>query len=242
MALNEQVAIVTGAAQGIGCAIARRFAREGVRLALFDVNAELVGTVADELYASAYGVDVTDENGVREATDSVAREYGRIDILVNNAGIYPYVPFDEMTLDEWRRVIATNLDGTFICSSAVVGHMRARRYGRIVNISSDTVMLGIPGLTAYVAAKAGVIGFTRTLAREVGEDGVTVNAIMPGLVESETVLRDLAESFESVLEQQAVKRRGSPNDVAECAWYLASPAASFITGQAIAVNGGQRFN
>jgi NAD(P)-dependent dehydrogenase (short-subunit alcohol dehydrogenase family) len=239
--LNGQVAIVTGAAQGIGAAIARRLAAEGARIAVFDLNGDGARLLADELGGSAHVVDVTDEQAVNDAVAAVVSEYARVDVLVNNAGIYPYIPFEELTFAEWRRVLATNLDATFLCSHAVAPHMRQRGYGRIVNLSSDTVMLGLPGLSAYIAAKAGVIGFTRTLANELGPAGVTVNAVLPGLVASETVLRDLEHLFEWTIEQQPIKRRGEPADIAECVAYLTSPSAGFITGQSVAVNGGQRF-
>jgi NAD(P)-dependent dehydrogenase (short-subunit alcohol dehydrogenase family) len=239
--LNGQVAIVTGGAQGIGAAIARRLAAEGARIAVFDLNGDGARLLADELGGSAHVVDVTDEQAVNDSVAAVVSEYARVDVLVNNAGIYPYIPFEELTFAEWRRVLATNLDATFLCSHAVAPHMRQRGYGRIVNLSSDTVMLGLPGLSAYIAAKAGVIGFTRTLANELGPAGVTVNAVLPGLVASETVLRDLEHLFEWTIEQQPIKRRGEPADIAECVAYLTSPSAGFITGQSVAVNGGQRF-
>jgi NAD(P)-dependent dehydrogenase (short-subunit alcohol dehydrogenase family) len=239
--LNGQVAIVTGGAQGIGAAIARRLAADGARLAIFDLNGDGARSMADELGGSAHAMDVTDEQAVNDSVAAVVAEYARVDILVNNAGIYPYVPFDELTFAEWRHVLATNLDATFLCSHAVAPHMRQRGYGRIVNLSSDTVLLGLPGLSAYVAAKAGVIGFTRTLANELGPDGVTVNAVLPGLVGSETVLRDLEHMFDLTIQQQAIKQRGEPADIAECVAYLTSPSAGFITGQSLAVNGGQRF-
>jgi NAD(P)-dependent dehydrogenase (short-subunit alcohol dehydrogenase family) len=241
--LQDRVAIVTGAGQGIGRAIAVRLAREGAHVAAFDIAADAAGRTASLVGGSSYEVDVSDEVAVRNAVAAVAAERGRIDVLVNNAGIYPFVPFDEMTLAEWRRVLATNLDGVFLCSHAVVPHLRTGGYGRIVNISSDTVLLGVPDLTAYIASKAGVIGFTRALAHAVGADGITVNAVLPGLVTSETVVGTIEHLFdEVVLPAQAIKRRGRPEDIAECIAYLAAPAASFVTGQSIAVNGGQRFN
>jgi NAD(P)-dependent dehydrogenase (short-subunit alcohol dehydrogenase family) len=240
--LSEHVAIVTGGAQGIGAAVARRLASEGARVAVFDLNGDGAAAVADELGGSAHVLDVTDEQAVGAAVREVHEATGRIDVLVNNVGIYPEIPFEEMSFEDWRRILSTNLDGTFLCSRAVFPHMRSRGYGRIVNLSSDTVLLGLPGLTAYITAKAALIGFTRTLASELGGDGVTVNAVMPGLIESETVKRTMDARFEITVGLQAVKRRGQPEDIAECVAYLVGPDAGFVTGQSIAVNGGQRFN
>jgi NAD(P)-dependent dehydrogenase (short-subunit alcohol dehydrogenase family) len=241
--LEGRVAIVTGAGQGIGRAIAERLARDGARVAAFDVNADTARAVASAVAGVAHTTDVSDEASVRKAVEAVVAGEGRIDILVNNAGIYPFVAFDEMTLARWRQVMSVNLDGVFLCSRAVVPHLRTGGYGRIVNISSDTVLLGVPDLTAYIASKAGVVGFTRALANAVGSSGITVNAVLPGLVTSETVLETVEHLFdEVVIPGQAIKRRGQPEDIAECVAYLASPAAAFVTGQSIAVNGGQRFN
>jgi NAD(P)-dependent dehydrogenase (short-subunit alcohol dehydrogenase family) len=169
---------------------------------------------------------------------------GRIDILVNNAGIYPHTPFEELTFDEWRRVLSTNLDSVFLVTHAVYPHMRERGYGRIVNISTAAFHIGYPELTPYLASKGGIIGFTRSLAAEAGPHGITVNAITPGMIETEGTQEEDPEGelFEEIGAGQAVKRRGRPEDIAETIAYLASPAAGFITGQTINVDGGHRMH
>jgi NAD(P)-dependent dehydrogenase (short-subunit alcohol dehydrogenase family) len=247
--LAGHVAIVTGGARGIGRAIARRLGREGARLVLLDRDAAGVLQTCAELAAAgnevtADTVDVTDADGVARAIRSVSEREGRIDILVNNAGIYPHTPFEDVTLQEWRRVIASTLDGVFICSRTAYPMMRDRGYGRIINISSATFFIGYPEMTPYISGKGGIIGFTRALASEAGPQGITVNAITPGLIETEGSLEEdpTGELFEEIVGGQAIKRRGRPEDIAECVAYLASPAAGFITGQTINVDGGHRYH
>jgi NAD(P)-dependent dehydrogenase (short-subunit alcohol dehydrogenase family) len=246
--LAGQTALVTGAARGLGYATARRLAAEGARIALLDRDGDTLAAAAEGLAdhgvdALSYAVDVTDEEGVRAAIAALLAAEGRIDVLVNNAGIYPHFPFEELTYPEWRHVLATNLDSVFLCTHAVYPAMRERGYGRIVNISSATFFIGYPGLTAYVASKGGIIGFTRALASEAGPHGITVNAVTPGLVATEGVLGgEEAGLFDEIVPEQALPRRGEPEDIAECIAYLAGPAASFITGQTINVDGGHRFH
>jgi NAD(P)-dependent dehydrogenase (short-subunit alcohol dehydrogenase family) len=244
--LTGQVAIVTGAARGIGRAIASRLAAGGARVELFDVDGAAANQAAEALGHGSvpHAVDVADLDAVAEAVGAVRRSEGRIDILVNNAGIYPHTPFEELTFEDWRRVLGINLDGVFLCTRAVYPAMRERGYGRIVNISSATFLIGYPEMTAYIASKGGVVGFTRALAAEAGAHGITVNCITPGLIQTEgTDVEDpTGELFAEIVGGQAVKRRGRPEDIAECAAYLASPAASFITGQTINVDGGHRFH
>ena len=249
MTLEGQIAIVTGAARGIGLAIARRLGREGAGVVLLDRDEEALGRAATELReespdVSPIAVDVTVEEAVRAAVDGVASTRGRIDVLVNNAGIYPHTPFEELTFAEWRRVLATNLDSVFLCSHAVFPAMKSRGYGRIVNISSAGFLVGEAGMTHYIASKGGVIGFTRALALAGGPHGITVNAITPGFIETPGVLEDPDElaAIDQFVEEQTVKRRGVPEDIAECIAYLVSPAASFITGQTVNVDGGHRFH
>jgi len=247
--LDGQVAIVTGAARGIGRATAERLASEGARAALFDVDGPAAKAAADAISskgrrAAAHAVDVTDETGVAEAVRNVIEAEGRIDILVNNAGIYPHTPFEELTFAEWRRVLSTNLDSVFLVTRAVYPHMRERGYGRIVNISTAAFHIGYPELTPYLASKGGIIGFTRSLAAEAGTHGITVNAITPGMIETEGTQEEDpdGELFEEIGAGQAVKRRGRPEDIAETIAYLVSPAAGFITGQTINVDGGHRMH
>ena len=246
--LGGQTALVTGAARGLGYAAARRLAADGARVALFDRDAEALAAAAEALAAEeldvlSHTVEVTDEEGVRAAVAAVLAAAGRIDVLVNNAGIYPHRPFEELTYAEWQHVLAVNLDGVFLCTHAVYPGMRERRYGRIVNVSSATFFIGYSGLAAYIASKGGIIGFTRALASEAGPHGITVNAVTPGLIATEGVLGgEEAGLFDEIVPQQALPRRGEPEDIAECIAYLADPAAGFITGQTINVDGGHRYH
>jgi pyridoxal 4-dehydrogenase len=246
--LQGQTALVTGAARGIGYAAARRLALDGARVALLDRDGDALTAAAERLAGeglavSTHAADVTDEDAVRNAVAAVLEAEDRIDVLINNAGIYPHRPFEELTFSEWRHVLAVNLDGVYLCAHAVYPAMRERGYGRIVNVSSATFFIGYPGLTAYIASKGGIIGFTRALASEAGPYGITVNAVTPGLVATEGVLEgEEAGLFDEIVPEQAVPRRGVPEDIAECIAYLASPAASFITGQTVNVDGGHRYH
>lgn len=239
---------MTGAAQGLGYAAAARLAADGASVALLDRDGERLGAAADTLGAQGltvlpHTVDLTDEEGVRAAVAAVLSAEGRIDVLVNNVGIYPHRPFEELTYAEWRHVLAVNLDSVFLCTHAVYPAMRERGYGRVVNVSSSTFFIGYPGLAAYIASKGGIIGFTRALASEAGPHGITVNAVTPGLIATEGVLGgEEAGLFDEIVPEQALPRRGEPGDIAECIAYLASPAAGFITGQTINVDGGHRFH
>jgi NAD(P)-dependent dehydrogenase (short-subunit alcohol dehydrogenase family) len=254
--LRDQLAVVTGGARGLGFAIASRLLDEGASVALFDRDRDAVGQAREALVAShgldasdgqivdGYVADVADEAAVRAAVESLLRRRGRIDILVNNAGIFPHTPFEKLVFDEWRRVLAINLDGAFLCTHAVYPAMVERGYGRIVNISSATFFIGYPEMTPYISSKGGIVGFTRALAGEAGAHGITVNCITPGLIETEGSLEEdpTGELFEEIVGGQAIKRRGLPEDIAECVAYLVSPGAGFITGQTINVDGGHRYH
>lgn len=240
MKLKDRVAIVTGAAQGIGKAIATKLDAEGAQVTVADLNLAGAEQTAGQLSnASAVEVDVSSPDSVAEMVKGVLDRHGKVDVLVNNAAIVPFVPWSEVDLDHWRKIIDTNLTGVYLCTRAVWEPMRRAGYGRIVNICSNTVLAGTPNMAAYVAAKGGVWTFTRSLATEVGADGITVNAVAPGLTASEGVLSGPhAEAFDFVQSLQAIPRRGEPADIAPTVAFLCTEESGWVTGQLIAVDGG----
>jgi NAD(P)-dependent dehydrogenase (short-subunit alcohol dehydrogenase family) len=245
MLLEGKTAMVTGAAQGIGEFIARAFRAEGARVALCDIDEARLSKTAASLggshgAVSPHPLDVTNREQVRSVVASIHDEFGKIEILVNNAGAYPRMPFLEMTDSEWDRIIDLNLNGTYNCTRAVAPLMAAHADGAIVNISSVTYFLGMAHLTHYVAAKGGIIGFTRTLARDLGEHNIRVNCISPGAVatESERQFGAPEEIGKVVLPLQSLKRRIMPDDIARVAVFLASSYAAGMTGQTLNVDGG----
>jgi len=227
MGLEGQIAVVTGGASGLGKAAAERLRADGAIVEIFDLT---------------NGVDVADELQVHDAVSGVIERHRRLDILINNAGIYPHTMFEDLRFDDWRRILRINLDSVFLCCSAAYPFMRKQTYGRIINISSSTVFIGYPGLSAYTASKSGIIGFTRALASEAGPFGITVNAITPGMIATEQAMREEGAIFAEILEGQAVKRLGDVKDVSACIGYLVSPEASWITGQTLNVDGGHRYH
>jgi pyridoxal 4-dehydrogenase len=240
MKLTDRVAIVTGAAQGIGRAIAEKFDAEGARVVIADLNLEGAEQAASTLEnGDAVEVDVSSEQSVAAMVDRVLADHGRVDALVNNAAIVPFIAWDDVDLAHWQKIIDTNLTGVYLCSRAVWRPMREAGYGRITNVASNTVMAGTPNMAAYVAAKGGVWGFTRALATEVGGQGITVNAVAPGLTASDGVLASPhAEAFDFVQSLQAIPRRGEPADIAPTVAFLCSEEAAWVTGQMIVVDGG----
>lgn len=241
VSLTGKVAIVTGAAAGIGEAIAELLAAHGVRVYLLDRDAARNEQTARTLpgLAKALACDVRDRTAVQSAVAQVTEEAGKIDILINNAGVYPRRPFLQMDEREWDAVQDINLKGMFHTCQCVLPHMVARGSGSVINISSVTFHVGMANLTHYVASKGGVIGFTRSLAREMGGNGIRVNCLTPGavLVESE---RQVAtdEQIRAVLDLQSIKRRILPVDVARVCLFLASELSAAMTGQTLNVDGG----
>jgi len=244
MELKDHIAILTGAGKGIGKVIAKRFFEEGASVALFDIDASLIRDLSKILDPSgkrslAIEVDVTSEKGIENAVSEVVKKFNRIDILVNNAGISRHKPIEEMTLEIFESVVKINLTGTFICCRAVIPIMKKQGRGKIVNISSLGGRTGRPNVRVnYAASKAGVIGLTQTLAREISPLGVYVNTIAPGPILTEQTKQYPADVFASWNVGRAVNRDGLPEDVADAAVFLASDRSDWMTGVTFDVNGG----
>jgi 3-oxoacyl-[acyl-carrier protein] reductase len=247
MRLDGKVVIVTGAAKGIGAAIVEACAREGARIAALDLDGAGVEALAGTLRAHgtdilALRADVTRSADIGQALESVLSRWGRVDVLVNNAGGFAVIrATEEISEDEWQAILASNLTSVFLCSKAVLPIMKRQRYGRIVNLASVVGRAGAVRVTShYAAAKAGVIGFTRHLALEVGADGITVNAVAPGTTATERVLKARTPlETQRVAEAIPVKRLGEPAEIADAVVFLASDSAAFINGATLDVNGGQ---
>jgi 3-oxoacyl-[acyl-carrier protein] reductase len=244
MRFENQVAVVTGAGRGIGHAIAVRLAKEGARVASVsrtEANAEKTASEINGLRpdaAKAYAVDVADQAAVQKAAAQIFEEFGRVDILVNNAGVTRDGLSMRMSMDDWDTVLNTNLKGAFNFIQAVMRPMIKQRSGRIINISSIAGLTGNAGQANYAASKAGLIGLTKTLARELASRGITVNAVAPGLIETDmtTVLSD--EVRQAILQKVPLGKLGEPDDIAGAVAYLASAEAKYITGQVLTVDGG----
>ena len=247
MRLQDKVIIVTGGGVGIGKAYSLRLAAEGARVAIADIAAEASEALAASItseggQALAMATDVSDESSVAAMVRKVVDRWGQVDELVNNAALFTAVrqgPTTEITVEEWDRVMAVNVRGVFLCCRAVLPHMRARQTGKIINIASSTVMNGSPFFLHYVTSKGAVIALTRALAQEVGQWGITVNALAPGLTASETALATLTkERFEDRARRRALKRVQVPEDLTGTLVYLASGDSDFMTGQTVLVDGG----
>jgi 3-oxoacyl-[acyl-carrier protein] reductase len=242
--LKNRVALVTGASSGIGKGIAIAFAREGANIVVADKSgekqaAEVLAGIREQGRDSLFvQTDVSDEQGVKRMAEAALARFGRVDILVNNAGIFTESLIENLSIEDWDRVVNTNLRGTFLCTRALIGQMLERRDGRIINIASQLGQIGGTSVGHYVASKSGVIGFTKSLAREVATRGVLVNAIAPGPIET-PLLESETEAWRSAkLAELPIGRFGRVDEVTPTAVLLASAEGSYYVGQTLGPNGG----
>jgi NAD(P)-dependent dehydrogenase (short-subunit alcohol dehydrogenase family) len=248
---RDKVAVVTGAASGIGQAFAKRLAEEGAHIVIADIQpADETARMVEQYQRQALVVrcDVSSPDSVTAMARAVDEKFGRCDILVNNAGIYPFKPFLEMNFDDWRGLMGINLDSAFLTCSAFIPGMKERRWGRIVNMASATFATVVPRMAHYIASKGGIVGLTRALASEFGNDGITINAIGPGLTRTPGVLNrgpghtgnsNIDDELVAAAGAQSIKRPEQPEDLVGAIAFLTSDDAAFITGQTLYVDGGK---
>lgn len=245
--LKDRVVIITGAGQGIGRVFAKAFALAGAKVVIAERNEKTAAAVAGEILAAngqalAITTDVADEASIKEMTQLAEDEYGRIDVLINNAGIFSTLqmrPFDQIPLDEWEQVLKVNLTGPFLCARAVLPAMRRAKWGRIINIASGAVRLGRPNYLHYIATKSALMGMSLSMARELGPDNITVNAILPGATFTEIERKTVTpQQKERIVAMQCIPRAETPQDLVGAALFLASEASGFVTGQSINLDGG----
>lgn len=244
--LTNQTALITGAATGIGAAIARRLALAGATAVIADIDLAQAQAMAKEVSAEAnttaipVAMDVSNREHVESALQIVLAKTGQLDILVNNAGIAGRAaPVWEQTDDDWSKILAINLTGVFLCSRAVIQHMRQRAYGRIVNIASIAGKEGNPHMSGYSATKAAVIGFTKSLAKEVATEGICVNAVSPAVIKTKILEQLTPKQVDYMTERIPMRRPGLPEEIAAVVHFLASPDCSFVTGQCYDASGGR---
>jgi NAD(P)-dependent dehydrogenase (short-subunit alcohol dehydrogenase family) len=243
---SGKVAIITGAALGNGKACAELLALEGAQVIIADLDEakdtlSSIDNIAGAKKAYSIQTDITSEKAVNKLIAKVKEDFGRIDILVNNAGLYEEEPFDLLSFENWKKMLDINLNGLFLMSKAVIPSMKTQNFGRIINMSSNTIWLGTPYLVHYVTSKMGIIGFTRALASEVGQFGITVNAITVGLTATQRPPGSRLTQgsiLEHLLPPQAIHRAETPQDLAGIISFLASKESDIITGQTINVDGG----
>ncbi|MDD3892272.1 MAG: 3-oxoacyl-ACP reductase FabG [Bacteroidales bacterium] len=241
--LNNRVAIITGGADGLGKATANLFASEGATVIIWDMNEEKGAQTVNAIHTSGgkaffFKVNTANYLEVQEATQNTIEKYGKIDILINNAGITRDATLKKMTPEHWQQVIDVNLTGVFNCAKCVSDNMVENGYGRIINASSVVALYGNFGQTNYVATKAGVIGMTKTMARELGRKGVTVNAVAPGFIATDMVKKMPEEVLKSMEAKVPIGRLGLPEEIALAYLFLASDDAAYINGTTLSVDGG----
>lgn len=248
--LQHRVVVITGAAQGLGRAYALRFAREGHKVVALDIKAEALAQVAQEIEAIGgecmhLEVDIGDEASAARAAIAVDERFGRCDVLVNNAAIFTTLkmrPFEQIPVDEWSRVLHVNITGTFLMTRSMVPLMRRNQWGRVINISSAAYVMGRSHYLHYTTSKAAVVGMTRSMARELGTDGITVNAVLPGATDTEIPRETVTPpQKQAQIAMRCIPREEGPRDLEGVVSFLASDDSAFITGQSLVVDGGLTF-
>jgi len=245
ISLEGRVALITGAARGIGKEIALKLSGAGADIVICDLDEDMIETTINEIkeYGNkAHGIvcDVTSEESVKDMIDEIYRKFEKIDILVNNAGITMDTLFMRMGKDKWDKVIDVNLTGAFNVTKAAIRGMIKQRGGKIINISSVVGLMGNPGQVNYSASKAGLIGLTKSIAKEYGKRNINVNAVAPGFISTEMTDKLSEKAEKELLDNISIKRKGTPEDVANTVLFLSSDLSDYITGQVILVDGGMR--
>ena len=241
MRLQDKVAVITGGASGIGLAAVKEFLKQGTKVAIWDLNSDQVQDLLKsegESQLRFYSVNTAESASVNEAAEKVIQDFGKVDILINNAGITRDATLLKMTDEQWQAVLQVNLTGVFNCTRAFAPHFKAQESGRIISTSSVVGLYGNFGQSNYVATKAGVIGMTKTFAKELGKYGVTANAVAPGFIATDMVKTMPEKVLDMMKDKAPLKRLGQPEDIAKTYAYLASDDAAFITGTCISVDGG----